>query len=650
VNERFALLIGAPFDDLRGVEGDLDRMEEVLPAYGFSCERLLGPAATRAGIIKALRDLESQTSPGDAVVIYYSGHGGQIENPRAMSSSRRGIREPSHYRCLIATDIHQSTAEDFRGVLSIELDFLVSAIADRSANVTVILDCCHSAGIIRDEPGVTLTLHRPLAPGARGHNMGLPWLKPVEVLLESLRHEGIDPHHLVPEADPRVLRLTACGPHEQAFETIDPRGHAGLLTTNLTDLLRAQAGRPTTWLSLATKVRQRVSALRSQHPTLKGPCDRLLFSLNEAPSRRTMSLVGDLARPILGAGAMAGVEVGDQLLLMPMTEGEAPVGEARVIHATASSATFALDTQERRSVEKRASSLWVTATPRHFARPRGELELSTSPEIELLIRHALPSSGIAAVATDRGSGKTIASIVEHSGTLHIKSAIDGPLLRSPLALRSFDDDHLSRVLRYVSETVELLALRHSLTQLAPSPAQTLDARLAEWSVAANPHERAPPPLPGENAEPPPLRLGAQRRVFITLRNARRLARPIYGWILWCCPSGQIQLLSQSDPWGSSVSGDACYVLGDRPGAEDRGLDLRWSSSLPKGGHRYGDLILIAADGYADLRPWERSAKPFLPEDPLSPQGTRTHDRTDTDAPLQKHAHRFAVWRLPVERG
>jgi len=649
VSERFALLIGAPLDDLRGVEGDLDRVEEVLPAYGFSCRRLLGPAATRAGIIRALRELESRTSPGDAVVVYYSGHGAQIENPRA-SSSRGALREPSHYRCLVSADIDESTAEDFRGVLSIELDLLVSAIADRSANVTVILDCCHSGGIVRDDPGDTLALHRPLAPGVRGHTMGAPWLKPVEVLLESLRRGGVDPHDLVPEADPRVLRLAACGPHEQAFETSDPRGHAGLMTTSLTTLLRAQAGRPTTWLSLATKLRQRVRALRSQHPTLKGPCDRLLFSLDEAPSRRTMSIVSDLDRPVLGAGAMAGVELGDQLLLMPMTEGEAPTGEAQVTHVNASSATFTLDTRGRgRENVAKAPLSWVTALPRHYARPRGEIELSTSPEVELLIRRALPSSGIVAVAAAGKNRKTIATIVEHRGTLHIKSAAEGPLLRSPIALRSFDEDHLPRLLRYISETVELLALRRSLIHLAPSPAQTLDSGLAEWSVATN-HRGCPPLPPPGDAEPPPLRLGAQRRVFITLRNARRLARPIYGWILWCCPSGQIKLLSRSNPWGSSVSSDACYVLGERSGAEDRGLDLRWSSLLPEESRRRGDLILIAADGYADLRPWDRDAKPFLARDLLSPQTTRSYSRTAPDAPLQKHAHRFAVWRIPVERG
>lgn len=78
--EKRALLIASQLPSLCGQANDLDTMESVLRSYGFVSTRCfshgLAPyTATRAGILEAWEALINDTCPGDAVVIYYSGHG-----------------------------------------------------------------------------------------------------------------------------------------------------------------------------------------------------------------------------------------------------------------------------------------------------------------------------------------------------------------------------------------------------------------------------------------------------------------------------------------------------------------------------------------------------------------------------------------------
>lgn len=113
---------------------------------------------------------------------------------------------------------------------------------------------------------------------------------------------------------------------------------------------------------------------------------------------------------------MAGAEVGDTFLLMPLSEGDAPVGEAHVTRADASSATLEVIVGGR-PVEP-PHMAWARALPSAYARPRGAVELRTSPEIEALHHLALPSSGIAAILGEDRASASVAVITEGDGTVH----------------------------------------------------------------------------------------------------------------------------------------------------------------------------------------------------------------------------------------
>jgi len=65
-------------NDLQGCVNDASDWEDLLDSYGFTVERLIDSAATRANIKSALRTLVENTKPGDVTVFTYSGHGTQV--------------------------------------------------------------------------------------------------------------------------------------------------------------------------------------------------------------------------------------------------------------------------------------------------------------------------------------------------------------------------------------------------------------------------------------------------------------------------------------------------------------------------------------------------------------------------------------------
>jgi hypothetical protein len=76
----WGLVIGSGFDDPRGVENDAELIGDLLIGRGFAVETLLGPLATRAGVLAAWDAIIAGAQPDDAVAIYYAGHGALVLN------------------------------------------------------------------------------------------------------------------------------------------------------------------------------------------------------------------------------------------------------------------------------------------------------------------------------------------------------------------------------------------------------------------------------------------------------------------------------------------------------------------------------------------------------------------------------------------
>jgi hypothetical protein len=250
---------------------------------GWSMDVIEGHAATRAGILDGLGRLASSVEPEDDVLFYFFGHGGAVRFTDAPA--QLGDR-PVFY--LSASRRHAS--EEMTGVLDMEMSTILADIDEVCGNVSVILDCCHSAQIVRGR------VREEAAPS---------WLRDAE-----LEH--------TPRPGHRIVRLTASSSLNYAFARRLENGSLGLLTEGFVNLVREADGAidRLCWDTVAHRVREYALQARrneEQWVTLAGPGHRLLFSREHVVLPRSVGFVADRddAGGWLRAGLLQGVELGD---------------------------------------------------------------------------------------------------------------------------------------------------------------------------------------------------------------------------------------------------------------------------------------------------------------------------------------------------
>jgi hypothetical protein len=286
---RTALLIGSETYGLTGVGNDLETMADQLTRRGFATLRCTGPQATRAGILDSYERLIRDTRHGDAVVVYYSGHGGLAGPPPALALYGRAA--PPRLQFIVPTDYAESTESDFRGITAPELSVLLVRLTDATPNVTVVLDTCHAAHMSRDEDLRVKALVRPAYVDIAEH-------------LSRQRHQGLDTtvRHVLGNQD--AVRIVACGPEQSAYEYTNGAGRRiGILTESIALALAEPGGRPVTWAGVMREVRRRVQTMvPQQRPEAEGPALRPLFQADATrPSGTDQWRVPDPAGRALGA-------------------------------------------------------------------------------------------------------------------------------------------------------------------------------------------------------------------------------------------------------------------------------------------------------------------------------------------------------------
>jgi hypothetical protein len=135
-----ALLVGInnykAVPHLFGSLNDVAAMKQILiTRWGFAPESIVTlteDAATRAGILRALRQLVSESGPNDTVVFHYSGHGSQVQD-------LNGDEEDGLDETLVPYDGRTSGVPD---IVDDELDAIFAKL--RTNNVLIVLDSCHS--------------------------------------------------------------------------------------------------------------------------------------------------------------------------------------------------------------------------------------------------------------------------------------------------------------------------------------------------------------------------------------------------------------------------------------------------------------------------------------------------------------------------
>lgn len=326
---RQALLIGVSGG---GIEVSLAarRLTHALKQLGFTIRRCLDQRATRAGILAELDRLAQLARPGDTFFVHYYGHGGRVRFS--------DIGEPFVGRVFGYITCHRPRRRaDFEVILDHELSRRLSALDACCGDVTVMLDCCYSAELVR---GSTEALSNYLERSTPD------WAR--EALAEPEETLSIESH-------PGIVRICGASAKREAFAVVREGRSIGHMTQTFIDLL-AEYGHELariTWAALIHRLRERVIErlqFEGQWVALAGPRERVLFSRNHAPVSGTISFVSgeQPGKGWIRAGWLQGVAVGDHwaVLDVPLDAENQPrvLARGRVCALERNRAQLELDT------------------------------------------------------------------------------------------------------------------------------------------------------------------------------------------------------------------------------------------------------------------------------------------------------------------
>lgn len=684
---RRALLIGVETDGLVGVAADIAAMTGLLGRHGFTeVATLQDAAADRAGVLAAIRGLIARARPGDAVVLYYSGHGWRLE--RSGGGPRR------YFQGLAPWDLRATTRDDFRAILSVELAALLAELTEKTANVTAIFDCCHATGVMRG--------------GSRGRPcvraVPVPWTVDPPALLAALAAEGGALAERDAECNPHAIRVYAASPSQPAQEDPDPARPGGWLTKALVAILGEADGGELVWADIERRIVEWVRPRQpDQRPVVVGPTRRLLFREEQRSEHGATACVLRNDRPLLLGGAMIGLRAGDRFLVAPAG---AARSSAELVVTTVASQFAAVTVQPADA----ALPGGATARPIASGAARGAVELAVPPALRrclipvvtaggwLVVAGAAPASAppLAADlgpdepaasacvsasapprAADLGPGEPasagapasapplVARLVVGAAGLELRDPGGRPL-RDPWRLPGGAPEASTfAALRELCERLARAQALRELGSLAPlePPSYALawyavEAGLRRIDLSPETGEMSPgtadlrtidlSPEPGEMSlgpadrtarerAPGPTALVAGARVTAHVRNTGDV--PLYVTHLVALADGEVTLLSRSQPTGFELDpGDEVW-LGAPELAAVRGVPLAWPELLPRGGGpRRACLRTIVSDTPVDLRAWETAPGRAITRGAVAPPPAAA-------GPLR--AARYAVERLDL---
>jgi hypothetical protein len=326
--QKYALLVGidhykysSRIPPLAGALNDVEDLRQALiEKFHFldgNITVLTESAATHAAIIGAIQSqLISNARSGDIVVFHFSGHGSQTKDLTGRMIS--GIDET-----IVPYDSRDPENKVF-DISGAELHPLLEQLANKTRNLTFILDSCHSGSLVRGARtrGIAPdTRTGPSIPGAGGK-------KP-------LRIDG-----LKAGSRPAFAFIAAASSRENAFEYFAEGREHGTLTYFLTRQIRA-SGKGATYRDLMDSVMSNVTAhYPGQHPSLEGAeSDQQVFGDSTSLTASFVAASPSSREPknvSLNIGALEGATIGSVYdLYAPGTKTfpaqERPIGRAQII-------------------------------------------------------------------------------------------------------------------------------------------------------------------------------------------------------------------------------------------------------------------------------------------------------------------------------
>lgn len=555
-----ALLIGSDYGGLRGVGKDLATMTSALGARGFTTRVCPPPGATRAGILAAYETLIDDAEPGDAIVVYYTGHGG------SAAPSGGSQPDPAALQFIVPVDYGESSEEDFRGISSVELSVLQARLTAVTRNVTVILDCCHS-GLMSRDPTATIKAVGPAPyPMIRAHH-------------DRLVRQGLRIDLVRGEGSPDAVRIVACAPEQRAYEFpgLDDGEWMGALTRSLTRTLAEVGDEPVTWATVVDRVRHQVVGLGfSQRPEAEGPANRLLFATEEADLLHSLPATPlDCENRVrLDCAALLRVQRGDEFVIMPpgqlRADPDRRVGDLRIDGVSAISAEGS-----------------VVFAPGWSAVPLGARAFRTkvtAPQVPVKVPAGDPRAGAvldalqtAALARAAEPGEDWVGEVRISadGGFELCDRI-GPL-HPP-----YRDD--PEGIADLAAAVKIFSQATGLRRLVGDPSHPLDAEVTiEWGLVV---DGVAQPLASGAAG-----LTPGQRIYLTVRNEGQT--PVYVSLLDIGVSGRISLLTRATPSGQLLPAGRSMTLGGNEVTRLLpGVALSWPTGLHPARARPETILVV----------------------------------------------------------
>jgi hypothetical protein len=605
-----ALLVGCQTFGLRGVDADVALMAEVLARRGFEITTCTGDNATYQGILDHLDRLAAATSPGDAVVASYSGHG-SCEDLVDWSARQESGRRP-FAQFIVPCDIAASTGEQFLGILSEELTLKQRLLTERTTNVTWMLDCCHSA-----------TMARSLDLIPRAHTLAQRQIARDGISVRLARLAETTPDNRGYESNPDAVRLVACGRDQAAFEGPSQRfgGHHGLLTESFAVALEQLGDQRVTWWRLIERIRHRITLLSSQRPAVEGPVDRLLFELERRPIKDGVTILVDNGRATIGAAELFGIAIGDTYRVVD-DAGEHR-SEAEVVRVSGGQAELRL------SLDQSAGAF--LGVPLKTTGPRRPVRIDIAGRgREELARRVAASSRIR-VADEETDDRDVLAFVRDDGGVVIDDVAGCRLRKDPVAADTAGLD-------LTVTRLELLAKAERLRDLAHedrSETFAVPVRIQLYTHADGMKiERLPS---GEH-----LKVG--ERITVVVENESEV--PVYLWCLDIGASRCISLVTNGEPMGARLEPRARAGSVREVWAEST-PQLTWPPEVPSDGERPESFVFVLANraqdlsGLQDSDQLSRSARRGLQREPLP--GLLDELRTGTrEAPTDTAGFRYRV--------
>ena len=582
-----ALLIGSPYGKLQGQENDVEMMARALGDLGFDCVRCTADKATKQGILTAWRGLIHRISPGDAAVVYYSGHGGLVEAPITLDKPISTPATPWKHQFIVPVDFNETTDDEFRGILDVELTYLTHAMTDKTSNVTVILDCCHAGRMVRD-PGLGDKARAKYLPDIQYHNLS--------GVFEQFKQSRVFRNDHVDD-NPLAVRVAGAAMRETAWEHINEEGKwCGMMTQALTTVFSEIKHQNISWRNAIWRIRELVGLkFPYQHPEVEGPSERHLLSL-KAGVLGAFHIANEHGGVFIHAGKVSGVRDGNIYAVMPYGSigrvTDKQLAEASVTYATAFKAEVKLVWRDSDSDQLPTEG--ALAFLQQGTLYRWPIKIpSNCPEIKA----AVEKSKYVRSAKVGNKSPILASIVRNSDSimLHNKYGFELRRIYSP---SPYDTLKLVQAAEQLARAHHLLTLRSEFSDEVLHHGVDITLGLVEkdWR-------------PGRTVQQDGRdNLVEGDRIYIHLAN--KGDQTVYVWVFDINIAGRISIVSRANQTGIELPVGRGETLGVHPVTQTlRGLPVSWPSAISKTQPLEETLFFVLSSEPVDLINLASARKP-----------------------------------------